>query len=162
MSLTTCLLPPWPPAEQATRRRCDLRVNEYTACASYRCSGTTAASGTPWAMSAAVASQSARGTNFSKSAGQETKGAAKTRAGCRGQVVGFTIMPGRSYIIFGDIEGKLDVLRVECTKCARKGRYSVRRLIEKYGRRANLMKWNEQLNGDCPGAMDTACTNAAI
>jgi hypothetical protein len=25
----------------------------------------------------------------------------------------------RNYLIFGDIEGKLDVLRVECTKCAR-------------------------------------------
>ena len=31
----------------------------------------------------------------------------------------------RTYLIFGDIEGKLDVLRVECTKCDRKGRYSV-------------------------------------
>ena len=50
----------------------------------------------------------------------------------------------------GDIEGKLDVLRVECTKCARKGRYSVRKLIEKYGCNANMMKWKEQLNGDCP------------
>ena len=45
--------------------------------------------------------------------------------------------------------GKLDVLRVECTKCPRKGRYSVRRLIEKYGRKGNMMKWKEQLNGDC-------------
>ena len=36
------------------------------------------------------------------------------------------------------------------TKCARKGRYSVRRLIEKYGRKANMMKWKEQLNSDCP------------
>jgi len=61
-----------------------------------------------------------------------------------------TIMPGRSYIIFGDIEGKLDVLRVECTKCARKGRYRVSALIEKYGRKGNMMKWKEQLNGDCP------------
>jgi len=59
-------------------------------------------------------------------------------------------MSGRSYLIFGDIEGKLDVLRVECTKCARKGRYSVSSLIEKYGRKANMMKWKEQLNGDCP------------
>jgi hypothetical protein len=59
-------------------------------------------------------------------------------------------MAGRSYLIFADIEGKLDVLRVECTKCARKGRYSVSRLIEKYGRKANMMKWKEQLNGDCP------------
>jgi hypothetical protein len=56
----------------------------------------------------------------------------------------------RTYLIFGDIEGKLDVLRVECTKCARKGRYSGRRLIEKYGRKGNMMKWKEQLNGDCP------------
>src|SRR5512133_3676595 len=61
-----------------------------------------------------------------------------------------TVMPQRAYLIFGDIEGKLDVLRVECTKCARKGRYNVRKLIEKYGRRANMMKWKEQLNGDCP------------
>jgi hypothetical protein len=29
----------------------------------------------------------------------------------------------RTYLVFGDIEGKLDVLRVECTKCDRKGRY---------------------------------------
>jgi hypothetical protein len=56
----------------------------------------------------------------------------------------------RSYLIFGDIEGKLDVLRVECTRCGRKGRYSVRKLIEKYGRKANMMKWKQQLNGDCP------------
>jgi hypothetical protein len=48
------------------------------------------------------------------------------------------------------IEDKLDVLCIECTKCARKGRYSVRRLIEKFGRKGNLMKWKEQLNGDCP------------
>jgi hypothetical protein len=60
-----------------------------------------------------------------------------------------TIMPARSYLIFDDIEGKLDVLRVECIKCARKGRYSVRGLIEKYGRKANMMKWKEQLNADC-------------
>jgi hypothetical protein len=35
----------------------------------------------------------------------------------------------------------LDVLRVECTKCARKGRYHVHKLIEKYGRKGNLIKW---------------------
>jgi hypothetical protein len=35
------------------------------------------------------------------------------------------------------------------TKCLRKGRYSVHRLIEKYGRKANMMKRKEQLNGDC-------------
>jgi hypothetical protein len=40
-------------------------------------------------------------------------------------------MSRRTYLIFGDIEGRLDVLRVEC-------------------RKANMMKWREQLNGDCP------------
>ena len=55
-----------------------------------------------------------------------------------------------TYLVFANIEGKLDLLRVECTRCPRKGRYSVRRLIEKYGRNANMMKWKEQLNGDCP------------
>jgi hypothetical protein len=43
------------------------------------------------------------------------------------------------------IEGKLDVLRVECTKCDRKGRYSVAKLIEKHGRKGNLMVWREML-----------------
>jgi hypothetical protein len=56
----------------------------------------------------------------------------------------------RTYLVFGDIEGKLDVLRVECSKCPRKGRYSVAKLIAKYGRKGNMMKWKEQLNGDCP------------
>ena len=35
-------------------------------------------------------------------------------------------------------------------KCGRKGRYHVHKLIEKYGRKGNMMKWKEQLNGDCP------------
>ena len=42
------------------------------------------------------------------------------------------------------------LLRVECTKCDRKGRYNVAKLIERHGRRGNMMKWKEQLNGDCP------------
>ena len=30
----------------------------------------------------------------------------------------------RIYVVFGDIEGKPDVQRVECTRCGRKGRYA--------------------------------------
>jgi hypothetical protein len=56
----------------------------------------------------------------------------------------------RRHLIFKDIESKLDVLRVECTRCGRKGRYHVHRLIEKYGRRGHMMKWRNQLDGDCP------------
>ena len=39
----------------------------------------------------------------------------------------------RDYLVFGDIEGKLDMLCVECTKCPRKGRYHVAKLIAKHG-----------------------------
>jgi hypothetical protein len=56
----------------------------------------------------------------------------------------------RAYLVFGDIEGKLDMLRVECTRCQRKGCYSVLKLIQQYGRKGNLMKWMEMLNSDCP------------
>jgi hypothetical protein len=56
----------------------------------------------------------------------------------------------RTYLIFGDIEGKLDALCVECTKCSRKGRYHVLRLIEVYGRKGNMSKWLSNLKGDCP------------
>jgi hypothetical protein len=43
---------------------------------------------------------------------------------------GFFFAMARIYLVFGDIEGKLDVLRVECTKCARKGRYSLLPLLK--------------------------------
>ena len=52
----------------------------------------------------------------------------------------------RTYLVFGDIEGKLDVLRVECTKCGRGGHYGVAKVIEKYGRKGNMMKWRGMLN----------------
>jgi hypothetical protein len=54
----------------------------------------------------------------------------------------------RTHLVFCDIEGNLHVLRVECTHCQRKGRYHIHKLIEKYGRKANMMKWKEQLNGE--------------
>jgi hypothetical protein len=56
----------------------------------------------------------------------------------------------RTYNIFGDIEGKLTMLRVECTRCARKGRYNVVKLIAQYGRYGNMTKWMSDLSGDCP------------
>jgi len=66
----------------------------------------------------------------------------------------------RTYLTFADIEGKLDVLRVECIKCDHKGRYHVHKLIERYGRNGNMSKWKEQLNGDCPkrdGRLNDRC-----
>jgi hypothetical protein len=58
----------------------------------------------------------------------------------------------RTYLIFGEIEGKLDVLCVECTKCARKGRYHVLRV---YGRNGIMSKWLSDLKGDWPEARRT-------
>ena len=59
----------------------------------------------------------------------------------------------RTYLVFGDIEGKLDVLRVECTKCERKGRYHVRKLIEKHGRKGNMSAWVSDLKATVRSAM---------
>ena len=56
----------------------------------------------------------------------------------------------RTYLVFGDIAGKLTVLRVECTRCARKGRYSVAQLLAQYGHRGNMTKWISDVKGDCP------------
>ena len=44
------------------------------------------------------------------------------------------------------------MLRVECTKCDRKGRYSVAKLIAKHGRKGNMPAWVSDLKGDCPNA----------
>jgi len=40
----------------------------------------------------------------------------------------------RGYLVFRDIEGKLDVLRVECGRCQRKGRALNRRLKKVFGK----------------------------
>jgi hypothetical protein len=56
----------------------------------------------------------------------------------------------RSYQVFGDIAGKLVVFRVECTRCPRKGRYTVAKLIAKYGREGNMSEWMSELKNDCP------------
>src|SRR6266516_4005783 len=46
-------------------------------------------------------------------------------------------MPGA--IIFGDLIGKLEMLRVECPKCGRSGRYRLADLIMRYGRNGRLI-----------------------
>ena len=52
----------------------------------------------------------------------------------------------RTYLIFGDIEGKLDVLRVECTKCDRLSRPQADREARAQGQHDE----REMLNADCP------------
>jgi hypothetical protein len=55
----------------------------------------------------------------------------------------------RTYLTFGDIAGKLHMLRIECTRCERKGRYVVAKLLALYGPRGNMSKWVSDLRGDC-------------
>jgi hypothetical protein len=57
-------------------------------------------------------------------------------------------MPRDGAIIFRDLVGKLEVLRLECDKCGRHGRYRLDRLIEQYGIDAKLFDWEPE--PDCP------------
>jgi len=49
-----------------------------------------------------------------------------------------------------DLVGKLYVLRVECDKCGRRGRYSPGSVVEKIGVDGKLTDWLYQLTWDCP------------
>ena len=42
------------------------------------------------------------------------------------------------------------MLKVECTRCPRAGRYSVAKLIATMGRDANMAEWLWRLKQDCP------------
>ncbi len=59
-------------------------------------------------------------------------------------------MPRDGAIVFGDLIGKLDVLRVTCAKCERAGRYRLDRLIENRGRDAKIVDWLGELTADGP------------
>jgi hypothetical protein len=58
-------------------------------------------------------------------------------------------MPRDGAIIFSDLTGKLDVLRVSCEKCGRDGGYRLNGLIEKRGRDAKLIDWLDELTAEC-------------
>jgi hypothetical protein len=58
-------------------------------------------------------------------------------------------MPRDGAIIFGDLVGKLDPLRIECPKCGRSGRYRVADLIMRYGRDAKLFAFTDDVTASC-------------
>ena len=59
-------------------------------------------------------------------------------------------MPREGAIIFSDLIGKLDVLRVSCEKCGRDGHYILARLIRKRGRDAKVIDWLDELTAEYP------------
>ena len=66
-----------------------------------------------------------------------------------GNLRGPYILPRDGAIIFADLIGKLDVLRVTCAKCER-GRYLLDRLIETRGRDTKIVDWLGEFTADCP------------
>ena len=52
-------------------------------------------------------------------------------------------------IIFSDLIGKLDLLRVRCEKCGRDGCYGLNRLIERRGRDTKLIDWLDEITANC-------------
>ena len=59
-------------------------------------------------------------------------------------------MPRDGAIIFADLIGKLEVLRVSCDKCGRDGRYSLTYLTVDRGRDGKVIDWLDELTADCP------------
>jgi hypothetical protein len=53
-------------------------------------------------------------------------------------------------IIFSDLIGKLDVLRVACDKCGRAGCYRLNRLAENRGGDSGIVDWLDDIAADCP------------
>jgi hypothetical protein len=51
---------------------------------------------------------------------------------------------------FADLLGKLTVVRVECSKCGRFGRYPLHRLIDQHGGNGTIIAWLGTLATDCP------------
>ena len=60
------------------------------------------------------------------------------------------LMPRDGAIIFADLIGKTEVLRVTCEKCGRDGRYILARLIRQRGRDGKVIDWLDELTTECP------------
>jgi len=63
-------------------------------------------------------------------------------------------MPHDGAIIFSDLTGGLDPLRVPCDKCGRDDCYGLSRLIDKRGRGSKMIDWLDELTADCPKKLD--------
>jgi hypothetical protein len=58
-------------------------------------------------------------------------------------------MPRDGAIIFSDLIGQLDLLRVECPKCGRNCRYRLADLIMRYGRDEKIFAFTDDITANC-------------
>jgi hypothetical protein len=59
-------------------------------------------------------------------------------------------MSSSGAVTLGEIAGRLAMLEVACSRCERRGRLDVAKLIERHGADARLPDLREILAGDCP------------
>lgn len=59
-------------------------------------------------------------------------------------------MPRDSATTFGDLSGKLDVLRAVCEKCGYAERYQLGRLIQRNGPDGNVLDFSTEISAGCP------------
>jgi hypothetical protein len=64
-----------------------------------------------------------------------------------------SVMPRDGAVIFSDLIGKLDVVRVSCERCGRDGSYWLSGLIERRGGGAKLIDWLDELTAECPNKL---------
>jgi RNase P subunit RPR2 len=58
-------------------------------------------------------------------------------------------MPSDGAIIFSDLIGKLDAVRVTCERCGHNGRYRLESLIAEHGGDVSVPDWLAELTADC-------------
>jgi hypothetical protein len=68
-------------------------------------------------------------------------------------------MPHDGAIIFSDLIGKLDLLRVECAKCGRSDRYRLADLTTRYGRHKKLFAFTAGVIANCTRKQERSDSN---
>jgi hypothetical protein len=53
-------------------------------------------------------------------------------------------------ILIGDVVGKIRMLEIVCTRCPRRGRMSIARLLAEHGPDYPIYRVWENVNADCP------------
>jgi hypothetical protein len=68
-------------------------------------------------------------------------------------------MSARGAITLGELVGKVDLLKIACHRCERRGRLSLARLIDEHGWDTGFPDLWVPLAGDCQHARSTALHN---